>query len=83
MADNPVNQNWLVSPTKEIEEMWVKVKIQEQKSKIVRWNQDVEDLMKGRILDFQSRIKMAELEIRSLENQLLQSQSVSAGEETQ
>lgn len=70
MADIGIPKNYLVSPTKEIDDMWVKVQIQEKRSQIVRWSQDIEDLQKGRILDLQARIKMAELEIQKLEGSL-------------
>lgn len=70
MADIGIPKNWLVSPTKEIDEMWVKVQIQEKKSQISRYKQDIEDLTRGRILDLQARIKMCELECAKLENSL-------------
>jgi hypothetical protein len=70
MADIGIAKNWLVSPTKEIDDMWVKVQIQEKRSQIVRYTQDIEDLQKGRILDLQAKIKMCELEILKLENKL-------------
>lgn len=76
MADIPISKNYLVSPTKEIDEMWIQVQIQERKSRIARYNQDIEDLEKGRILDLRARIKMCELEIHKLESELLQSQSL-------
>ena len=70
MADIGIQRNWLVSPTKEIDEMWIKVQIQEKKSQIVRYKQDIEDPQKGRILDLQARIKMCELEVAKLESSL-------------
>ncbi len=79
MADIGISKQWLVSPTKEIDEMWVKVQIQEKVSMINRYKQDIEDLAKGRMLDLQARVKMLELEILKLENELLRSQSVEAG----
>lgn len=71
MADIGIPKNWLVSPTKEIEEMWVKVRIQEKKSLIARYRQDLDDLQNGRMLELQANIKMCELEIRNLENKLI------------
>jgi len=71
MADIGIPKNWLVSPTKEIDDMWRQVSIQEKKSQIARWKQDIEDLQKGRILDLQARIKMAELEIQKLESAIV------------
>ena len=78
MADLGIQKNYLVSPTKEIDEMWIKVEIQQKKSMIMRKTQDIEDLEKGRILDLQAQIKLHELEIQTLETKLLQSQSISA-----
>jgi len=80
MADIGIAKNWMVSPTKEIDEMWVQVQIQEKKSMINRYTQDIEDLEKGRMLDLKARIKMLELEIGKLQSDLLRSQSVSADE---
>ena len=76
MADIGISRNWLVSPTREIDEMWCRVQIQEKVSMINRYKQDIEDLTKGRILDLQARIKMLELEIRKLESQLQESRNV-------
>jgi hypothetical protein len=68
MADlgTPAKQ-WLVSPTKEVEDMWVEVKKQELRSRISRWRQDIEDMEKGRIVDLRARCMMAELELRELD----------------
>ena len=76
MADLEVPKNWLVSPTKEIDEMWIKVQIQQKKSAINRFLQDIEDLQKGRILDLTARIKMLELEIKTLESKLMRSEAL-------
>ena len=78
MADLGIQKNYLVSPTKEIDEMWIKVEIQQKKSMINRKRQDIEDLEKGRILDLKAQIKLHELEITKLETNLLQSQAISA-----
>jgi len=78
MSDIGIPKNWLVSPTKEIDEMWIKVQIQEKKSMISRKTQDIEDLEKGRILDLRAQIKLHELEINKLESNLLKSQSIQA-----
>ena len=83
MADLGITKNWLVSPTKEIDEMWIQVQIQERKSAVARYRQDIEDLQKGRILDLQARIKMCELEIKQLEAKLLQSKSIEANADVQ
>jgi hypothetical protein len=74
MADIGIPRGWLVSPTKEIDEMWIQVQIQEKVSRIARWTQDIQDLEKGKILDLRANIKMAELEIMKLKTQLQESQ---------
>lgn len=78
MSDIPIEKNWLVSPTKEIDEMWIKVQIQQKISAINRFKQDIEDLQKGRILDLTARIKMLELEIIKLESDLMRSSALEA-----
>ena len=78
MADIGLAKNWLVSPTEEIDAMWVQVSIQEKKSAVARYKQDIEDLQKGRILDLQARIKMCELEISKLEADLMRRTSIEA-----
>jgi hypothetical protein len=70
MADIGVNKQWLVSPTKEIEDMWITVQIQEKKSRIARHRQDIEDLKKGKLTELEALIKMLELEVRELESKL-------------
>jgi hypothetical protein len=67
MADIGVPRNWLVSPTKEIEDMWIDVQIQEKKSRIVRHRQDIEDLQKGKLTELNAIIKMLEMEVKELE----------------
>ena len=76
MADIGMQRQWLASPTAEIENMWRQVQIQEKKSMINRYTQDIEDLTKGRMLDLQAKIKMLELEIRTIETKLQNSQAV-------
>jgi hypothetical protein len=67
MADIGTPTNWLVSPDAEIEKKWVEVQIQERRSRIVRYRQDIEDLQKGKMLDLEARIMMLEREIENLE----------------
>jgi len=67
MADLPVPQNWLVSPDAAIEEKWRQIQIQERKSRIVRHQQDIEDLKNGKIKELEIKITMLEKEIRHLE----------------
>ena len=76
MADVGVNKQWLVSPTQEIEDMWIKVAIQEKKSRIVKHRQDLEDLMQGEVVKIQALIKMLELEQKELESKLITDVSV-------
>ena len=69
MSDLGVRQNWLVSPTKEIEDKWREVQIQERVSRISRYRQDIEDLKKGKILELEARILMLEMEIEKLKSE--------------
>ena len=80
MADNAVSRNWLVSPTKEIEDGWLEVQIQEKVSQLNRTNQDIEDFRKGTIKGLEMRAKMLALEIAKLKTDLLQSRSIPAEE---
>lgn len=76
MADVGVKEQWLVSPDAEINKMWTQVQIQERKSRIVRYRQDIEDLQKGKIVDLERRIKMLEKEMQKLEAELKQSEPI-------
>jgi len=67
MADVGTQQQWLVSPDSVVERMWLEVQIQEKKSRIARYKQDIEDLVKGRMVDLQAKIIMLEKEIKALE----------------
>jgi len=67
MGDIPVEGNWLVSPNQEIERKWIEVQIQERKSRIARHRQDMEDLVKGKLVDLEARILMLEKELTELE----------------
>lgn len=60
------SSHWLVSPDHEIEQKWIDVQIQEKKSRITRYKQDIEDLQKGKILDIECRISMLEKEVHFL-----------------
>ena len=66
MSDIGERQTWLVSPTKEIEDKWIEVQIQERISRIARYKQDIEDLQKGKILELQAKIMLLELELREI-----------------
>ena len=67
MADLQTEGNWLVSPDNEIKRKWIEVQIQERKSRIARHKQDMEDLLKGKIVDLEARILMLEKELKDLE----------------
>jgi len=75
MSDIGERQQWLVSPTKEIEDKWVEVQIQERISRIARYKQDIEDFKKGRILELEAKIMLLELELKEI-----RSRKISAGE---
>ena len=75
MADIGERQHWLVSPTKEIEDKWVEVQIQERISRIARYKQDIEDFKKGRILELEAKIMLLELELKEI-----RARKISAGE---
>lgn len=66
MSDLNERQTWLVSPTKEIEDKWIEVQIQERVSRIARYKQDIEDLKKGKILELEAKIMLLELELREI-----------------
>jgi NAD-specific glutamate dehydrogenase len=67
MADLQIEGNWLVTPNAEIERKWIEVQIQERKSRINRHKQDMEDLIKGKLVDLEARILMLEQELKELE----------------
>jgi len=67
MADIPIEGNWLVPPNQEIERKWIEVQIQERKSRIARHKQDMEDLVKGKLVDLEARVLMLEKELKELE----------------
>lgn len=69
MSDLGANRQWLVSPTKEIEDKWREVQIQERVSRIARYKQDIEDLKKGKILELEAKIMMLEMEVERLKSE--------------
>ena len=69
MADLPIEGNWLVSPDVEIKRKWIEVQIQERKSRIARHRQDIEDLLKGKMVDLEARILMLDRELQELERE--------------
>lgn len=76
MADLPVECNWLVKPTIEIERKWIEVQIQERKSRIARHRQDIEDLKRGKIVDLEARIMVLEMELKDLGEKQLAMQPI-------
>ena len=67
MADVPIEGNLLVDPSKEIKLKCIEVQIQERKSRIARHKQDMEDLVKGKLVDLEARILMLTGELKELE----------------
>ena len=79
MADIGINQNWLVSPTKEVEDMWMQQQVQEKKSQIaatkrsiMECEQKIEDLEKGVMLNLKAKLIMLEKEVGFLEHKRAQ-----------
>lgn len=60
-------KKWLVQPTNEVEKKWIECQIQEKKSRIVRLNQDIEDLKKGKIIALEAEIMMINKELDTLQ----------------
>lgn len=67
MADLNAANQWLVDPTVEVKKKWHEAAIQEKYSRIVRYKQDIEDLMKGKIVELEAKIIMLDMEIKELE----------------
>ena len=70
MADLHTGENWLVDPTDDIKRKWLEVKIQECKSRRARHQQDMEDLIKGKLVELEARILVIDLELKNLETEL-------------
>jgi hypothetical protein len=71
MSDLRVEELSLVDPTNDIKRKWVEVKIQECRSRKARHQQDMEDLIKGKLVDLEARILMLDLELKKLEQELV------------
>jgi len=78
MADLGGNQNWLVSPNKDVELKWKRVRIQEKKSQLAGYKrnmkqleQQVEDIKEGQMLDLEGRMIMVEREIEFLNSEII------------
>jgi chaperonin cofactor prefoldin len=72
MADLVPKTRWLdgVKEDSEVQRKWLLCQIQEKKSAVIRLNQDIEDLLKGKIVALEAHIIMLEKEIKVLEAQL-------------
>jgi len=64
-------ENWLVDPTDDIKRKWLEVKIQECKSRRARHLQDMEDLIKGQMVQLEARVLVIDLELKKLESDLM------------
>jgi hypothetical protein len=69
MADTGTN-NFLVAPNHDVKLLRLQVLIQEKKSRIKRLNQDIEDLTEMAIKSKQAEVKMLELELHKLSEDL-------------
>lgn len=67
MGDLRSGSNWMVNPNQEVEIKWVDVEIQAKKSQIVRLEQDIEDLRKGKLLELEACVIMRKKELEMLE----------------
>jgi hypothetical protein len=68
MADIGRQENWLVSPTREVEIKWMDVKIQEVRSRMAANKQRIEDALKGVIVDLEAKNLMLQMELDKLLN---------------
>lgn len=55
---------WLVEAGSDVKKKWLKVQVQEKKSRIARYKQDIEDLKQGRILELECRIAVLEQQMK-------------------
>jgi len=61
---------YLVDPNHDVKILRLQTLIQERKSRIVRLNQDIEDLTEMAIKTKQAEVKMLELELKKLSDDL-------------
>jgi len=61
---------YLVTPNYDVKLLRLQVLVQERKSRIKRLNQDIEDLTEMAIKSKQAEVKMLELELNKLTNDL-------------
>lgn len=67
MGDLPIPHNYDVEPPASVLRKLVEIRIQEYRSRIVRHKQDMEDLLKGKVKELETKITMLELSIKELE----------------
>jgi len=65
-----LGDNQLVKPSDEVEKRWLMVQIQERKSKIARFKQDIEDIVNGKIVALEAQVLLAQQELQKFENDL-------------
>lgn len=68
MADIGVNRNYLVEPNRDVKIKWLEIQIQERRSRVVRLRQDIEDITKGKIVELEAQMIIANNELIKLEN---------------
>jgi len=76
MADKPIQRNWLVDPTRDIQEKWLRVERQQKISQLNKTRQDIEDLKMGQILGLEATCDMLELEVKRIDAELLNIRAV-------
>jgi hypothetical protein len=67
MADIGTGQHWLVSPDAEVEKQWIKVQINERKSRIQATKLAYDDLLKVQGERLKGNLMMLERELTELE----------------
>ena len=70
MSDLPVHQNWLVSPSYEVEKRWLQVQINERVSRVNKIRQDIQDLRDIQLIKLEAQVILLEQEINKLRSEL-------------
>lgn len=70
MGDIGVKRQWLIQEPNEVKKKWIRIEIQQRKSQIARYKQDIEDLKNGQIIKLEAMITMLEKEIENLSETL-------------
>lgn len=76
MADLPVDKNWLVSPSYEVEKKWLEVQINERISRKNKLVQDIDDLKKIQLIRLEAQILILDQEIAALQQKLSQKEPI-------